>query len=262
MSKHNADPAPLVVGGRQLGSRLMVGTGRFKSTDEAVAAINASGAEVVTVAVRRVDLGGGSILDALDLSHLHLLPNTSGCASAQEAVRTAQLAREALETNLVKLEVVSDLKTLLPDVVETVQATETLAAEGFDVMVYTTDDLGIARRLVDAGAAAVMPLAAPIGSGMGLQDPYRLELLIDEIRTIPVIVDAGVGVPSHAAEVMELGADGVLMNTGIAAAQDPVRMAHAMRLAIEAGRLAYLSRPMEPLAGARASSPQEGVIGT
>src|SRR5712671_7737045 len=205
-------------------------------------AIEASGAALVTVAVRRVDLSrreGESILDLIDGVKVAILPNTAGCYTADEAVRTARLAREAGLSDLIKLEVIGDQKTLFPDTEGLLQATRILVKEGFVVLPYTNDDLVVARRLRDAGAAAVMPLAAPIGSGLGVQNPATLRLILEEIRDIPVIVDAGVGTASDAAIVMETGADGVLMNTGIAGAEDPVKMARAMRLAVEAGRFAF-----------------------
>jgi thiazole synthase len=226
-------------------------------------AIEASGAALVTVAVRRVDLSrreGESILDLIDHARLAILPNTAGCYTADEAVRTARLAREAGLSDLIKLEVIGDQKTLFPDTEGLLQATRTLVKEGFVVLPYTNDDLIVARRLRDAGAAAVMPLAAPIGSGLGIQNPVNLRILLEEIRDVPVIVDAGVGTASDAAIVMELGADAVLMNTGIAGARDPVRMARAMRAAVEAGRLAFEAGRIPRKLHASASSPIEGLI--
>jgi thiazole synthase len=226
-------------------------------------AIEASGAGMVTVAVRRIDLtqrGGGSILDAIDTGTIALLPNTAGCTTAEEAVRTARLAREAGLSERIKLEVIGDEKTLFPDTEGLLQATRTLVKEGFTVLPYTNDDLVVARRLRDAGAAAVMPLGAPIGSGLGIQNEVNLRLLIEAIRDVPIIVDAGVGTASDAARAMELGADGVLMNTGIAGARDPVAMARAMRLAVEAGRLAFEAGRIPKKLYATASSPVDGTL--
>lgn len=253
----------LIIAGRSYPSRLIVGTGKYPSPDVMRRAIEASGAAIVTVAVRRVDLsrrGGDAILDAIDPKTVTLLPNTAGCYNAEEAVRTARLAREAGLSDLIKLEVIGDEKTLFPDTEGLLQATRVLVKEGFVVLPYTNDDLVVARRLRDAGAAAVMPLAAPIGSGLGVQNPATLRLILEEIRDIPVIVDAGVGTASDAAVVMEMGADGVLMNTGIAGATDPIKMARAMRLAIEAGRLAYEAGRIPRKPYATASSPVEGSI--
>lgn len=253
----------LIIAGRSYSSRLIVGTGKYPSPDIMRRAIEASGAAMVTVAVRRVDLsrrGGDAILDAFDPKTVTLLPNTAGCYNAEDAIRTARLAREAGLSDLIKLEVIGDEKTLFPDTEGLLQATRVLVKEGFVVLPYTNDDLVVARRLRDAGAAAVMPLAAPIGSGLGVQNPATLRLILEEIRDIPVIVDAGVGTASDAAVVMEMGADGVLMNTGIAGASDPVKMARAMRLAIEAGRLAYEAGRIPKKPYATASSPVEGSI--
>ena len=253
----------LTLGGRSFPSRLIIGTGKYPSLEVMRRAIEASGASLVTVAVRRVDLTrreGGSLLDAIDTSKVTLLPNTAGCYSAEEAVRTARLAREAGLSDLIKLEVIGDEKTLFPDNEGLVQATRTLVKEGFTVLPYTNDDLVVARRLRDAGAAAVMPLGAPIGSGLGLQNPTALRLILEEIRDIPVVVDAGVGTASDAAIVMEMGADGVLMNSGIAGAADPAQMARAMRLAVEAGRLAFEAGRIPRKLYATASSPLEGMI--
>ena len=253
----------LTLGGRSFPSRLIIGTGKYPSLEVMRRAIEASGASLVTVAVRRVDLSrreGGSLLDAIDTSKVTLLPNTAGCYSAEEAVRTARLAREAGLSDLIKLEVIGDEKTLFPDNEGLVQATRTLVKEGFTVLPYTNDDLVVARRLRDAGPAAVMPLGAPIGSGLGLQNPTALRRILEEIRDIPVVVDAGVGTASDAAIVMEMGADGVLMNSGIAGATDPVRMARAMRLAVEAGRLAFEGGRIPKKLYATASSPLEGMI--
>jgi thiazole synthase len=255
----------LTLGGRPLASRLIVGTGKYASLEIARQAIAASGASMVTVAVRRVDLSrreGESILDAFDAAKVVILPNTAGCYTADEAVRVARLGREAGLSELVKLEVIGDKETLYPDNEDLLKATRTLVKEGFVVLPYTTDDLVVARKLRDAGAAAVMPLGAPIGSGLGIQNPTQLRLLIEAIDDIPVIVDAGVGTASDAAIAMELGADGVLMNTGIAGARDPVAMAHAMRLAVEAGRLACEAGRIPKHFAALPSSPETGRVGS
>ncbi|HEV8701261.1 MAG TPA: thiazole synthase [Candidatus Polarisedimenticolia bacterium] len=253
----------LTIAGKSYASRLIVGTGKYPSLEVMRLAIEASGAGMVTVAVRRVDLsrrGGESLLDHLDLDKVTLLPNTAGCYSAEEAVRTARLAREAGLSDLIKLEVIGDEKTLFPDTEGLLQATRVLVKEGFTVLPYTNDDLVVAKRLRDAGAAAVMPLASPIGSGLGIQNVLNLMLILEEIRDIPVIVDAGVGTASDAAVVLEMGADGVLMNTGIAGAGDPVKMAKAMRLAVEAGRLAAEAGRIPRKLRAAASSPIEGLL--
>jgi thiazole synthase len=253
----------LILAGKSYSSRLIVGTGKYSGLEVMRQAIRASGASLVTVAVRRVDLSrrdGESLLDAIDTRTVTLLPNTAGCFTADDAVRTARLAREAGLSDLVKLEVIGDERTLYPDTEALLLATRALVKEGFVVLPYTSDDLVVAKRLRDAGAAAVMPLAAPIGSGLGLQNPAMLRLILEEIRDIPVIVDAGVGTASDASMVMELGADGVLMNTGIAGAKDPVRMASAMRLAVESGRLAYEAGRIPKKLCATASSPIEGLI--
>ena len=253
----------LRIADREFRSRLFVGTGKYKSFQEMARAHEASGAEVVTVAVRRVNLtdkSKESMLDYIDREKFFILPNTAGCYNADEAVRAARLAREVGLSNWVKLEVIGDQKTLFPDNFELVKATETLAREGFVVMPYTNDDLVAARRLIDAGAAAVMPLGAPIGSGMGIQNIANLRILREMITEVPLIVDAGVGTASDAALAMELGADGVLMNTGIAGAQEPVLMAEAMKQAIEAGRKAYLAGRIPRKLYATASSPLEGVV--
>jgi thiazole synthase len=257
------DTIPLTIAGRTFSSRLIVGTGKYPSMSVARGAIEASGAALVTVAVRRVDLSrreGESILDLIDDARLAILPNTAGCYTAEEAVRTARLAREAGLSDLIKLEVIGDQKTLFPDTEGLLLATRTLVKEGFVVLPYTNDDLIVARKLRDAGAAAVMPLAAPIGSGLGIQNPVNLRILLEEIRDVPVIIDAGVGTASDAAIVMELGADAVLMNTGIAGARDPVKMARAMRAAVEAGRLAFEAGRIPRRLHASASSPIEGMI--
>jgi thiazole synthase len=253
----------LTIGGRTYASRLIVGTGKYPNFEMMRRAIEASGAAMVTVAVRRVDLsrrGGESLLDFIDAKAVTLLPNTAGCYNAEEAIRTARLGREAGLSDLVKLEVIGDEKTLFPDNEGLLLATRTLVKEGFVVLPYTNDDVVVARRLRDAGAAAVMPLAAPIGSGLGVQNEVNMRIILEAIRDIPVIVDAGVGTASDAARVMELGADGVLMNTGIAGAGDPVKMAHAMRCAVEAGRLAFEAGRIPRKLYATASSPIEGVI--
>src|SRR6184192_1019196 len=230
------------VAGKAFNSRLIIGTGKYRSYDEMKAAHRASGAEMVTVAVRRVplDRSSESFLDHLDPS-LQILPNTAGCYSAEEAVRTARLAREALQTEWIKLEVIGDQTTLFPDNEQTLEAARTLVGEGFIVLPYFTDDLIVAKKLLDIGCAAVMPLAAPIGSGMGVQNPSNLRIMREQLPDAIIIVDAGVGVPSDAAVAMELGADAILMNTAIAEARDPVQMATAMNFAVKAGRLAFLS---------------------
>ena len=249
------------IAGRVFTSRLIIGTGKYRSFDEMKRAHRASGAEMVTVAVRRVPLDRSteSFLDHLDPS-LAVLPNTAGCYTAEEAVRTARLAREALNTDLVKLEVIGDQTTLFPDNEQTLEAARTLVREGFTVLPYFSDDLIMAKKLLDAGCAAVMPLAAPIGSGLGVQNPANLAIMREQLPHATIIVDAGVGTASDAAIAMELGADAVLMNTAIAEARDPERMATAMRLAVEAGRHAYLAGRMPRRLYASASSPLHGVI--
>ncbi len=249
------------VGGRVFSSRLIVGTGKYRSFEEMKAAHRASGAEMVTVAVRRVPLDRKteSFLDHLD-SSLVILPNTAGCYTAEEAVRTARLAREALRTDLIKLEVIGDRTTLFPDNEGTLEAARTLVREGFTVLPYFSDDLVMAKKLLDAGCAAVMPLAAPIGSGLGVQNPANLAIMREQLPDATIIVDAGVGTASDAAVAMEIGVDAVLMNTAIAEARDSARMATAMRLAVEAGRLAYLSGRMPKRLYASASSPLAGVV--
>ena len=254
---------PFVVADREFRSRLMIGTGKYASNELMVRAIEASGAEVVTVAVRRVDLDrrkAEGILHHLDPTQYFLLANTAGCHTADEAMRYARLARAAGFNEWVKLEVIADQQTLLPDVPATIEATRALTAEGFRVMAYTSDDLVGALRLEDAGAVAVMPLASPIGSGLGLLNPFAVRTIKHRL-SVPIIVDAGVGTASDAAVTMEQGVDGVLMNTGIAAAADPVRMAAAMRLAVEAGRLAYLAGRMPRREVAVPSSPTTGMLG-
>ncbi len=252
------------IGPLALRSRLIVGTGKYASFALMREAIEASGAEMVTVAVRRINLdrpnNEESLLDHLDRDRIVLLPNTAGCYSAEEALRTARLGREAGLSNLVKLEVIGDSKTLLPDTEALLEATRILVREEFVVLPYTNDDPVVAKKLQDAGAACVMPLAAPIGSGQGILNPLNIQLILEAV-SIPVIVDAGVGTASDAAIAMELGADGVLMNTAIAGAQDPVRMARAMRLAVEAGRLAFEAGRIGKKAYAAASSPTEGLVG-
>ena len=253
----------LRIAGREFRSRLIVGTGKYKSFQEMARAHEASGAEIVTVAVRRVNLtdrSKESLLDYVDRAKYFILPNTAGCYTADEAVRAARLAREVGLSNWVKLEVIGDEKTLFPDNFELVKATETLVREGFIVLPYTNDDLIAARRLVDAGAAAVMPLGAPIGSGLGIQNPANIRILREMITSVPLILDAGVGIASDAAIAMELGADAVLMNTGIAGAEDAVLMAEAMRHAVLAGRQAYLAGRMPKKLYASASSPLAGVV--
>ncbi|MGE0786002.1 MAG: thiazole synthase [Sandaracinaceae bacterium] len=254
----------LRIGERRFRSRLFVGTGKYASMDVTRAALEASGAEVVTVAVRRVDVkarGEESLIGYLLEKRYTILPNTAGCYTARDAVRTARLAREMLDTNLVKLEVLGDEQTLFPDVPGTLEAARELVNDGFVVLPYTSDDPITAKKLEDLGCAAVMPLAAPIGSGLGVRNPYNLEI-IRQRATVPIIVDAGVGTASDAAVAMELGCDGLLMNTAIAAAKDPVKMASAMRKATEAGREAYLAGRMPKRLYATASSPIEGVIGS
>jgi thiazole synthase len=254
---------PLRIAGREFRSRLIVGTGKYRSFEEMVRCHEASGTEMVTVAVRRVNLtdkSRESLLDYIDRSKYFILPNTAGCYTAEEAIRTARLAREVGLSNWIKLEVIGDEKTLFPDNEGLLQATRVLVKEGFVVLPYTNDDLVNARKLVDAGAAAVMPLAAPIGSGLGIQNWTNLRILREMITEVPLIVDAGVGTASDVTQAMELGYDGVLLNTAIACAQDPVKMALAMRHAIEAGRLAYLAGRIPKRLYASASSPLEGVV--
>lgn len=250
-----------MVGGRVFNSRLIIGTGKYRSHEEMKAAHLASGAEMVTVAVRRVplDRSSESFLDHLDPA-LQILPNTAGCYSAEEAIRTARLAREALQTDLIKLEVIGDQTTLFPDNEQTLEAARFLVSEGFVVLPYFTDDLIVAKKLLDAGCPAVMPLAAPIGSGLGIQNPANLRIMREQLPDATIIVDAGVGTASDAAIAMELGADAVLMNTAIAEARDSAQMATAMKLAIQAGRHAYLAGRMPKRLYASASSPLTGVV--
>jgi thiazole synthase len=255
----------LIIAGREFRSRLIVGTGKYRTFQEMKLCHEACGADMVTVAVRRVNLtdrSKESLLDYIDRSKIFILPNTAGCYNADDAIRTARLAREVGLSNWVKLEVIGDEKTLFPDNEGLLEATRILAKEGFVVLPYTNDDVVNARKLIDAGAAAVMPLAAPIGSGLGVQNTANLRIMREVITEVPLIVDAGVGTASDAAIAMELGADGILMNTAIAAAGEPVKMATAMKLAVEAGRLAYESGRMPRKLYASASSPLSGVIGT
>jgi thiazole synthase len=257
---------PLVIGGKSYHSRLLIGTGKYKDFDETRRAVDASGAEIVTVAIRRTNIGQNagepSLLDALPPSKYTYLPNTAGCYTADDAVRTLRLARELLDGHeLVKLEVLGDPKSLFPDMVETLKAAETLVQEGFKVMVYCSDDPILAKRLEQIGCVAVMPLASLIGSGMGILNPWNLQLILENAK-VPVIVDAGVGTASDAAIAMELGCDGVLMNTAVAAAKNPVLMARAMKKAVEAGREAWLAGRMpKKLYAAAPSSPTGGIIG-
>ena len=252
------------VAGRTFTSRLIVGTGKYKSFEQNAAAVEASGAEIVTVAVRRVNVSDPNqplLTDFIDPKVYTYLPNTAGCFTAEDAVRTLRLAREAGGWDLVKLEVLGEARTLYPDMRETLRATETLVKEGFLPMVYCVDDPIAAKQLEEAGAVAIMPLGAPIGSGLGIQNRVTIRLIV-EGANVPVLVDAGVGTASDAAIAMELGVDGVLMNTGIAGAKDPLAMAHAMRLAVEAGRLAYKAGRIPRKLYATASSPLEGIIGS
>jgi thiazole synthase len=255
----------LVIAGKTYRSRLLTGTGKFKDLDETRRATEAAGAEIVTVAIRRTNIGQNpgepNLLDVLPPDRYTLLPNTAGCYTADDAVRTCRLARELLDGhNLTKLEVLGDPRTLFPDVVQTLKAAEILVADGFEVMVYTSDDPILAKRLEEIGCVAVMPLAAPIGSGLGIQNRYNLLEIIENAK-VPILVDAGVGTASDAAIAMELGCDGVLMNTAIAGAKDPVRMGLAMKLAIEAGRHAFLAGRIPRKRYASASSPVDGLIG-
>jgi thiazole synthase len=255
----------LTIAGRKFRSRLIVGTGKYRSFQEMQRCHEASGAEMVTVAVRRVNLtdrSQESLIDYIDRSKLFILPNTAACYTADDAVRTAMLAREVGLSNWIKLEVIGDERTLFPDNAGLLEATRILVKEGFVVLPYTNDDVVNARKLIDAGAAAVMPLAAPIGSGLGIQNPTNLRIFREMITQVPVIVDAGVGTASDAAIAMELGADGVLMNTAIAAAEDSVKMARAMKLAVESGRLAHESGRMQKKLYATASSPLAGAVGS
>jgi thiazole synthase len=255
---------PLIIAGRQYHSRLLTGTGKYADLEQTRAASEAAGAEIVTVAIRRSNIGQDrnepNLLDVLPPDRYTILPNTAGCFTAADAVRTCRLARELLDgQKLVKLEVLGDQKTLFPDVIQTIEAAEILIDEGFEVMVYTNDDPILARRFGEMGCVAVMPLAAPIGSGLGIQNRWNIMTIVEE-ATVPILVDAGVGTASDAAIAMELGCDGVLMNTAIASARDPVRMARAMRLAIEAGREAYLAGRIPRKRFASASSPLDGTF--
>ncbi len=265
MTTHAHPDDALVVAGKPYPSRLLTGTGKFRDLEETRAATEAAGARIVTVAIRRTNIGQNpgepSLLDVLPPDRYTLLPNTAGCYTAEDAVRTCRLARELLDGHrLVKLEVLGDQKTLFPDVVQTLKAAEQLVADGFDVMVYTSDDPILARRLEEIGCVAVMPLAAPIGSGLGIQNKWNLLEIVENAK-VPVIVDAGVGTASDAAIAMELGCDGVLMNTAIAGARDPVLMARAMKLAVEAGRAAFRAGRIPRKRYASASSPVDGLIG-
>jgi thiazole synthase len=255
--------SPFVIAGRTFTSRLIIGTGKYSSHAVMARAHEASGADMVTVAVRRVNISDRSresLLDYIDTNRMFILPNTAGCYTADEAIRTARLGREAGLSNWVKLEVIGDERTLFPDNEALIEATQVLVRDGFVVLPYTNDDPIACRKLQDAGAAAVMPLGAPIGSGLGIQNPNNIRI-IREFARVPVIVDAGVGTASDAAIAMELGADGVLMNTAVAGAEDPVAMATAMKHAVIAGRLAYLSGRIPRKMYATASSPVEGMVG-
>jgi len=261
---HAAGADPLIIAGVEYRSRLLVGSGKYKDLQETRLATEASGAEIITLAIRRTNIGQNpgepSLLDVISPKEYTILPNTAGCYSAEDAVRTCRLARELLEGHdLVKLEVLGDEKTLFPDIIETIKATEILVADGFKVMVYTNDDPIIAKRFEEMGCVAVMPLAAPIGSGLGIRNPYNI-LTIVENASVPILVDAGVGTASDAAVAMELGCDGVLMNTAIAGAKNPVLMASAMKKAIEAGREAYLAGRIPRKRFASASSPIDGTF--
>ena len=253
---------PLTIAGKTYNSRLLIGTGKYKSYQENADALAASGAEIITVAVRRVNIakaGEPMLQDFIDPKKYTYLPNTAGCFTADDALRTLRLAREAGGWDLVKLEVLADQKTLYPDMVETLKATEILVKEGFKVMVYCTDDPVICRKLEDLGVVAIMPLGAPIGSGLGIQNPLNIKLIVEQSK-VPVLVDAGVGTASDATIAMELGCDGVLMNTAIAEAKNPIQMAAAMKLAIESGRLAYLAGRMKRKEFADPSSPVSGLV--
>jgi thiazole synthase len=253
---------PLIIDGKTYNSRLLIGTGKYKTYQENAEALVASGAEIITVAVRRVNLAtanGPTLQDFIDPKKYTYLPNTAGCFTAEDSLRTLRLARELGGWELVKLEVLADQKTLYPDMVETLRALDVLVKEGFKVMVYCTDDPVMCRRLEDAGAVAIMPLGAPIGSGLGIQNPLNIKLIVEQSK-VPVLVDAGVGTASDATIAMELGCDGVLMNTAIAEAKNPTQMAQAMKLAIESGRLAYLAGRMKRKEFADPSSPTIGLI--
>ncbi len=257
-------PGKLTIAGREFNSRLMVGTGKYASNEQMVEALEASGAEIITVAVRRVNLaemGKGCMLDYIDPKKYTLLPNTAACYTAEDAIRTCRLAREAGLSDMVKLEVLGDEKTLFPDNEELLKAAKVLVAEGFTVLPYCSDDVILCKKLEDLGCAAVMPLAAPIGSGLGIRNPYNLKIIMEAVK-VPVIVDAGVGTASDAALAMELGCDGILMNTAIAGAQNPIAMARAMKLGVEAGRLAYEAGRIPKKLYATASSPLTDIIGS
>lgn len=257
-------PGKLTIAGREFNSRLMVGTGKYASNEQMVAALEASGAEIITVAVRRVNLaemGKGCMLDYIDPKKYTLLPNTAACFTAEDAIRTCRLAREAGLSDMVKLEVLGDEKTLFPDNEELLKAAKVLVAEGFTVLPYCSDDVILCKKLEQLGCAAVMPLAAPIGSGLGIRNPYNLKIIMEAV-SVPVIVDAGVGTASDAALAMELGCDGILMNTAIAGAKDPVAMATAMKLGVEAGRLAFEAGRIPKKLYATASSPLTDLIGS
>jgi len=257
-------PGKLTIAGREFNSRLMVGTGKYASNEQMVEALEASGAEIITVAVRRVNLaemGKGCMLDYIDPKKYTLLPNTAACFTADDAIRTCRLAREAGLSEMVKLEVLGDEKTLFPDNEELLKAAKVLVGEGFTVLPYCSDDVILCKKLEDLGCAAVMPLAAPIGSGLGIRNPYNLKIIMEAVK-VPVIVDAGVGTASDAALAMELGCDGILMNTAIAGAKDPVAMARAMKLGVEAGRLAYEAGRIPKKLYATASSPLTDLIGS
>ncbi len=258
----NNSPDPLIIAGKEFKSRLILGTGKFPSPETMAAALEASGCEIVTVALRRVDLNapGKDILDYIDRDKYHLLPNTSGARNAEEAVRLAKLSRAAGLSSWVKLEVIPDPRFLLPDPIETLEAARILIKEGFTVLPYINADPILAQRLTDLGTATVMPLAAPIGTNKGLVTRGSLEIII-ELGRVPVVVDAGLGKPSHAADAMEMGADAVLVNTAIAVAEDPIEMAHGFRLAVEAGRRGYRSGPGAERFEAEASSPLTGFLG-
>jgi len=250
------------IGGARYRSRLIVGTGKYRDFEETRAAIDASGAEIVTVAVRRVNITTAdeeNLLDYLDLDRITILPNTAGCYTAEEAIRTARLAREAGVGSLLKLEVIGDEKTLFPDATATIEAAEVLVKDGFTVLPYINDDPIAARKLADLGCAAVMPLAAPIGSGLGIRNPYNLKIILEQ-ASVPIIVDAGVGTASDVARAMELGCEAVLLNTAIAGAKDPIAMAEAMKLGVEAGRKAFLAGRIGRKLYATASSPIEGLL--
>lgn len=259
----SSSDSSLVIAGRTFSSRLLMGTGQYRSLDMMMRAMQASGAEIVTVAIRRVDLGelnGESTLGVLREGGWFLLPNTAGCFTARDAIMTAELAREALETEWVKLEVIGDDETLLPDTDELLKAAAELVRRGFKVLPYTNDDPIVAKKLRDVGCVAVMPLGSPIGSGMGIRNPYNLRIIREQITDVPVILDAGIGTASDAALAMELGCDAVLLSSAVSAAERPVQMAEAMRYAVDGGRLAYLAGRMPKRLYAKASSPLDGIV--